>query len=344
MAKSKKRNGRNGTSGGNGGGRRQISAPISSGFLDGKSTIKFSNGPDGSVQVRHREYVGEVLGSIAFAWDSYPINPGLETTFPWLWPIACRFESYRFESLRFDFEPACPTSTEGSVLLVVDYDAADVGPDSKAVAMGYASSVRSPAWGKCSHVSRKSDLSKHVTWNTRFGVVGSQDIKTTDIGNLFVCADGQAADGGTLGELYVEYVVNLYTPQIEEFVGGQADYLTTSWTNGAVFGTVPTDLALTTGVPIVENQGSGILKFLRNFEGLINARWATGTTAAVPTIDTVNTSADKADIIQSSTTGVPVIMQTLSVAAQKNQTLALDMSAATGPLQGNFLFSPYEAY
>jgi len=107
----------------------------------------------------------------------------------------------------------------------LDYDAADPAPSSKQQAMSYRGSVRSAPWTSCSHVSLKEDLTKGKTNFVRIGVQPpNTDIKTYDIGNLYVMSQGVTTGGSVLGELYFTYTVKLMTPVFEVFsslFGGQ---------------------------------------------------------------------------------------------------------------------------
>jgi hypothetical protein len=194
---------------------------------------------NGDVMIRHREYVQDISGSVAFTAVQLAINPGL--TLPWLSTIAPRWESYRFEKLRICYETEAPTSALGTVLLSVDYDASDAAPTSKQQAMAYRSSVRSPPWSNCCHDSLREDLSKKAPYYIRAGALAAnQDVKLYDTANLWVCTQGQA-DTTTVGELYIEYDVLLMTPQLGDVAVGTAIY--GEWsaavsTNAAPFGNV----------------------------------------------------------------------------------------------------------
>jgi hypothetical protein len=171
--------------------------------------------------VTHREYIADVnSASSAFQVQKYSINPGISTTFPWLSSVANRFESYLFDRLTFSYEPICPTNTAGSVILSVDYDANDPAPNNKVTAMAYSGAVRTSPWDLVNFNAYKSDLSKFgVQRYTRAANV-TGDIKTYDIGSLFVCTSSTPTAATTLGELYVEYTCKFYTPQLSPVSGG----------------------------------------------------------------------------------------------------------------------------
>ncbi len=203
----------------------RVSAPQASGQVRKMDRPKYLQpnpkaGRNGDIIVAHREYITDVAGSVAFASNTIPINPGMNGSFPWLSGLAQRFESYRFNRLKFCFETEAPTTTTGTVLLTNDYDASDAAPTSKSQAMAYRSAVRSPPWSDCCLVSLKEDLSKRNSYYVRSGALAAnQDIKLYDTGTHFVCTQAQA-NTNTVGELYVEYEVMLMTPQSNAAGGG----------------------------------------------------------------------------------------------------------------------------
>lgn len=176
--------------------------------------------PNGDIIVAHREYVADIKATTGspstFQSTSYSLNPGQPSTFPWLSSIAGRFESYLFEDLCLLFETEAPSSLGGSVILSIDYDASDVAPLTKQVAMSYRNAVRSAPWEPCKHVSLREDLQKNKSYYVRpAGLPANTDIKTYDVGNLFVCTQNVTTASAVCGELYVEYVVRLITPITE---------------------------------------------------------------------------------------------------------------------------------
>lgn len=178
-------------------------------------SLNYSNNKgDGSLRVRHREYLRDIEPLLAntFQLWTYPINPGLSYLFKWLSNIGSMYESYKFHSLNFVFESSGSTSDRGTVMIAVDYDASDLPPVSKQDLMSYRGAVRSNVWSHCAFIASKDDLIKFGNQRyIRSGTV-SGDIKTFDVGNLYIAVQGTAA-AATLGEVYVEYDVSFYTPQ-----------------------------------------------------------------------------------------------------------------------------------
>jgi hypothetical protein len=214
--------------------------------------------PNGDAYIKHREYIADITAATgtptAFGIAPFAINPGQETTFPWLSRIAKNYESYKFDSLVFSYETEAPSSLGGTLVMTVDYDASDDAPTTKQQAMTYRSAVRSAPWTSCSHISLGEDLHKAKTNFVRPGLQpANTDIKTYDIGNLFVISQGVTTASAVLGELYVEYKVNLMTPVYEpaappllggSFIAGGA--LTTA----NPLGTVPVPDAQNIGVTV----------------------------------------------------------------------------------------------
>jgi hypothetical protein len=117
------------------------------------------------VRVRHSEYFTDVaLSSTAFQLLNgglgFAINPGNEDIFPWLSPVAMRYETYKFHALRFRVETTAATTTNGAVYAAVDYDANDHPPNTKQSMLAYAGAVRGPVWTPFSLDCPVKDLHK----------------------------------------------------------------------------------------------------------------------------------------------------------------------------------------
>jgi hypothetical protein len=176
-----------------------------------------SNGA--ATRVRHREFVADVAGVVAFGTQSYAVNPGVAATFPWLSTLADRYESYKFHKLHFIYETTKSASTDGSVQGLIDFDAADAAPTTKALFMGHANAVRAAVWQEFVFDARARDLHKFASerYVRSAAPAANLDIKTYDVGNFFIGVAG-CADTSAIGELYVEYDVEFTTPQLNPAV------------------------------------------------------------------------------------------------------------------------------
>lgn len=187
-----------------------VDAPVARGlrFREVAATI----GGNGHVMVvKHRELIADVSGSTGFAVTGYPVNPGQGQTFPWLSVLARNFEKYRFRRLRFEFESSQPTTAQGMTMLAFDLDASDPAPASKLQLMSYQGASRANVW----EAQRTSLPEQQPPLYVRVGTQPvNTDIKTYDAANLWFGTSGEA--GVTvIGELYVEYEVELHVPQLQ---------------------------------------------------------------------------------------------------------------------------------
>lgn len=277
---------------------------------------------DGRVRVQHREYVADVLGSVAFAVNSYSVNPGLSSLFTWLAPIANQYESYLFRGLRFEFETQKSASTSGSVMMAVDFDASDAAPVNKQQLMSYHDSVRSAVWNECRFTADSKDLQKFGAQRfVRSGALSAnRDIKTYDIGNLFIATQG-CADATAIGELYVVYDVDLMTPQSDvggEALTGSAKIVGAGTVNlanpfGTVSGTVTGGIPLTAVGGTITFNRVGQYFLEQSVGGTVIATQATQTGTATVTItefqvNAAQTAAAVSYIIKINNVGETVIL------------------------------------
>lgn len=191
---------------------QMMSAPAAMARASRQNAPRMAMSSNGQVcVVTHREYVAEVPGAAAWTTTAYVIQPALQALFNWLASIAGNFEKYRFRRLRFCYETESATSQAGSVVLAIDYDAVDAAPASKQAALSYKSSVRSAPWQECCLDCDLSVDAQRDLLYTRSGAVPSgSDQKLYDLGQLFVGVQNSA---GATGELWVEYTIELHTPQ-----------------------------------------------------------------------------------------------------------------------------------
>lgn len=294
-----------------------------------KANIRSVN--DGDIRVRHREYIGEIGGAVDFEARQHAVNPGLISEFPWLSKIAQRFESYRFNRLRYCFETEAPTSTTGSVMGVLDYDPSDPAPVNKVQAMAYRNSVRSPPWADFCMDSASEDLNKRKSYFVRSGTVTS-DISLFDTGNFFLCVQGQASTA-IIGELYVEYDVTLMTPQLgdpgwDHALWGQY----TGLSNASPFGIVAGDLPATVSFAGTTTSVT-TWSFRAPWEGFWSI-YTTGTTLTGPTAGGTCDFTSQATLINSGNTAT---LQMGKLKAEVGQTFTMTIpNASVTSARANF--------
>lgn len=177
---------------------------------------------DGGFVVRHREYLGEVYAAEAFTNTRYELNPGLETTFPWLSQVALAFEQYRFRGLLFEFNSTssdavlstATSSSLGTVSMATEYDVLEPNfPDKRAMLNHEFSNSRKPS---CSFIHpiecapTQTPITKLYVRSEYEAVPANADLRLYDWGAFQIASEGQQAAGGVIGELWATYEVEFY--------------------------------------------------------------------------------------------------------------------------------------
>ena len=182
----------------------------------------------GTVIVRHREYIGNILSSINFSVQSYLIQPGLASTFPWLSQQATAYEQYRVRGMLFEFVSTSSdavlstavSSALGSVIMMTEYDVADDPPTSKRQMLNseFACSTK-PSLSAIHPIECKRELSAQDILYTRgsIAVPSGFDQRLYDFARFNIATEGMQANGGILGELWVTYEMEFLKPQFAYF-------------------------------------------------------------------------------------------------------------------------------
>lgn len=223
--------------------------------------------------VQHSEYFGDILGSTAtyLVRETIPINPGLISSFPWLNEIASRYEQYKFRKLNVRFMTERPTTESGYVAIVPDYDAHDVQPVSKTAAFQYQGAAKCAPWENVTQINTPANLNKRKEYFVRQGILpAGADVALYDTGNIYVCVGGNSAQV-VLGELWFDYEVEFYTPQLDSLFGTSR--------SGIIDSQTLTTPALPLGVsPLIKfsrdqlctyDDTLGLITFLSDYEGLM---------------------------------------------------------------------------
>lgn len=74
--------------------------------------------------------------------------------------------------------------------------------------------MRGNVWDSFTLNCRYKDLNALPQYYVRGGLIPNTDIKTYDVGQLFVSLVGPAANDGPMGELHVDYEIELISPYI----------------------------------------------------------------------------------------------------------------------------------
>jgi len=210
--------------------------------LRGTSSIPSMHNNGQTVVVRHKEFVTEVRGSIAFkVRASFELNPGRAATFPWLSAVASRFQEYRIRGLVWHYVPSSGSAVSssnaalGTVMLQTSYRSNDSEPINKAEVLNeYWSSEAVPSEAFCHPIECDPKENPFNVQYVRTGSVPDGDSTLLyDLGRTHLCVSGQQVSDTVLGDLWCTYEVELKKPIIESNVTSPtraADVLT----NGVV--------------------------------------------------------------------------------------------------------------
>lgn len=191
-------------------------------------------------KVCHREYIKDIFsgptlvsGATAFNIETFSINPGLESTFPWLTSVAANYECYRIDGMIFEFKSMSSnalTSTNtalGTVIMATQYNAASSDFVNKQQMENYefAQSCK-PAESMLHMIECARNETPIPELYVRLGAVpANQDQRLYDIGDFSIATQGMQATNINLGELWVTYDITLFKPKlIQGQLGGEVNY------------------------------------------------------------------------------------------------------------------------
>lgn len=205
------------------------STPIQKNSVLLPQQISISNpGVEGAVQIRHREYIGDILSAQSFTRRfELPINPGLPGSFPWLSALAGQFSQYMINGMIFEYVPASGNAVSstnnalGQVLLSTQYDSLDSAYANKQQMLNtdWASSgvPSAPLIHPIECAPNQTSVTKLYV---RSGAApANSDKRLFDLGRMTVAVEGQQADDINLGSLYCVYDVLLFKPESNLAIG-----------------------------------------------------------------------------------------------------------------------------
>lgn len=289
----------------------QQNACLSQKYIDmGTSPPRVKNTNKGEATVfNHREYLGELITGAgtpsAFALQSYTINPGNSTLFPFASRLAENFQEWEIRGMLVELKSeASNTSTTlnmGSMFVAVDYNVLDPAPVNKIELenLEYACSNKpSESILMPIECARKNDVLTHlyVAVDEEYY---SGDPRLYDIGQLFIGSFGCPAAAAPIAEIWVTYEIALFKPHIhqEEPPALVTLVQSTHWSGvTAISPTEPLGSPVeqdggTTGFTVTNSAGSSIIDFPHVDEDstyLVNLWWRTQGTITAPAAPTVS--------------------------------------------------------
>jgi len=200
-------------------------AAVAYGFKKVQKGPKFTGNmfaEGGSVGLEHSELLSELPGSVSYSATAVAIQPGLASVFTYGSKVASMFETYEFDYLRIEYTPYCPSSTNGLVMLAMDYDAADTTPATKKDLSLLSGFTQGSCWNRVTVNFDRKMMNRIRHFIRTTGLPSNNDIKFYDSAILYVATVGMATTAN-VGDITISYRLKLYTPQINSslFVNAQ---------------------------------------------------------------------------------------------------------------------------
>lgn len=191
------------------------------------------------VRIRHREYIGDVLASEGFSLQyAIDIQPGLESSFPWLSGIAQQYEQYEMHGLLYEFittsgNSVASTSTSlGEVLMATQYNSVVPNFTTKAqMANQQFSSFAVPSVDIIHPIECDPKETTLTKLYVRSSTNQMSDVRFSDLGVFQLATLGNPNNGNTLGSLYCTYDCEFFKPTLNNDTSlslQQAVYLSNS--------------------------------------------------------------------------------------------------------------------
>jgi len=243
-------------------------------MLAGKGSVRNQTTNRKQMCIEEDEYIAEVVGGATaanFNTTSYPVNIGQAITFPWAsGVVGTRFEKYEFEYLEFyvkrEVSEFATNGTTGKVMLSFDTDASDGPPTTKQQVEDTDPHVDGMPCENIrmvipNHMLHKRNDAHYIRPG---GLPGAADIKTYDLGNLFVSTQALASANAVVGELHVRYKCCVTIPILETALGAPQNNSVAQFVSAGEVATTATPLTIKfADVTVADGFGNGL--------GIVNA-------------------------------------------------------------------------
>jgi len=199
--------------------------------LKASGTIPSMHRNDQTVVVRHKEFVTQVYSSQDFEVQrTFVLNPGLQSTFPWLHAIAANYQQYSIKGMVFHYVPSSGAAVSGTsgalgtVMLQTSYRSTDDPPSSKVEILNEYWASESVPSNSFAHPIECSPLENPFNVHyTRTGELPSDENQLMyDVGATHLAVSGQQSDGQPIGDLWISYEIELKKPILQSDVTSQS--------------------------------------------------------------------------------------------------------------------------
>lgn len=227
-------------------------------------------------RVSHREYVQDILtGPTAgvFNINTFPINPSLFTSFPYLAPIAQNFEEYVVKGLVYEFisttSPYNANSAIGSVIMTCEYNAALPAFTSKAAMENSEFALSGRFDQSLMYGVECAENSQNAYYCRGQPGMAPLPVTTTDLGDFYIATAPASTfpANSIIGELWVSYDIEFRRPRISAIRGGYYRFSSQGQSvatvgNYTVTPVYPSGLVTTNTPTVIQNGSLQAITFL----------------------------------------------------------------------------------
>jgi len=206
-----------------------------------------------SIRIRHAEYLGDVTSSVAFAVQSFILNPGISSTFPWLSAIATNFQQYKIHGCLFEFKSTAAFAVNnanvalGTLIMSTQYNVGRPNFSSKLEMESYEFCTSGRPTETMLHpvecASGEAPLKELYVRNG--AVPADEDARFYDYAKFQLATVG-VQQASNVGELWITYDIELFKPRVQP--GGSTPGLFNKISNGPYSNATPLGLIQT--VPV----------------------------------------------------------------------------------------------
>jgi hypothetical protein len=209
-------------------GEYAVNKVITDGSATASSIVpQFSSSDVHEITYSNREFVRDVFAptaTTAFSIETWALNPGLATSFPWLSQIAINFEEYEIVQLIYTFKStvadfAASSGQVGQVIMATQYNPNSDTFADKEEMMLHDGGMSCKTTESMLH-GIECDPSKNSGTSQKYVRAGqlppSEDLKNYDMGKTSIAIINAPTTyaGQQLGELWVSYTVKLRKPKL----------------------------------------------------------------------------------------------------------------------------------
>lgn len=198
---------------------------------------------DKGIRVCHSEFLGVVTSTTGFTNTSYPLNPGLVGTFPWLSKIAANFQQWQMKGCLVVFksqmtDAVATFSSLGSVAIAANMNPAERPcANQQEIEQLKFCAVAKPSFDIVAPIEcAKWSTSNECYFIRNSSVPSAASIMDYDHGTIQVAVNACPSNSVVLGRLYITYDIELINPRMVMGASGVDSYALTGTTTADYLG------------------------------------------------------------------------------------------------------------